>query len=66
MMMATDRERPKEVLHDESPSGITDHSFVPKDEWWSLCDICNLAQSAHADTTVPFRYVSDDMPEVLD
>jgi hypothetical protein len=67
-MMASETERPREVAHDETPSGITDHPFVPKGEWWTLCAHpgCNLAQSAHAETTVQFRYVSDDMPEVLE
>lgn len=53
--------RPKEILHDQSPSVITDHPFVPKAEWWTLCRDCNLAESAHAETTLkPFGYLSDD------
>lgn len=56
--------RPEEVVHDETPSQITDHAFEPKGEWWSLCEHCNLAESAHRESTLPpFRYYSDDMPE---
>ena len=46
-------------------SSITDHPFKPRDEWWSLCGhvvkplettpsvrYCNLAESAHAATTL--------------
>jgi hypothetical protein len=67
-MMAQDtpHKRPKEVAHDETPSGITDHPFQPKHAWWSLCGYpgCNLAQSAHAETTVPrFHYYSDDVED---
>lgn len=59
----TKTERPREVLHDETPSGITDHAFEPKGFWWSLCTHCGLAESAHAETTVRrphFHYVGDD------
>ena len=60
-------ERPKEVQHDETPSGITDHPFTPKGLWYTLCSRCNLAESAH-DTTlvnhkVEIRYYSDDNPD---
>jgi hypothetical protein len=56
--------RPKEVAHDETPSGITDHAFEPKGEWWTLCRHCNFAESAHRDTTLaPLRYHSDDVPD---
>ena len=56
--------RPKEVMHDESPSVITDHLYEPKGEWWSLCRHCNLAESAHAESKqIPFGYVSDDIPD---
>lgn len=59
-----DDERPKEVAHDESPSIIFDHAFEPKGVWWTLCKHCNLAESAHRETTLPaFHYVSDDMEE---
>lgn len=73
-MMAPDiheakAERPKEVQHDETPSGITDHPFEPKGLWFTLCLHCNLAESAHAETTLKrperlrIRYVSDDMDD---
>jgi hypothetical protein len=71
-MMAPDipevrAERPKEVQHDESPSGITDHPFTPKGLWYTLCSRCNLAESAHAETTnehpIRISYVADDMVE---
>jgi hypothetical protein len=58
--------RPQPVAHDEAPSGVTDHPFTPKGEWYSLCEICNLAESAHAETTTRpqlFRYYSDDNPD---
>jgi hypothetical protein len=58
--------RPREVLHDQAPSVITDHPFIPKGEWWSLCghENCNLAESAHAETTLnPIRYLGDDEDE---
>lgn len=53
----------KVVQHDEAPSGITDHPFEPRAEWWSLCRHCGLAQAAHSETTVRFHYVSDDLPD---
>lgn len=60
--------RPKEVHHDETPSGVTDHPFEPKGMWYTLCLHCNLAESAHADTTINtrnilIRYYSDDNPD---
>lgn len=68
----TKAERPKEVQHDETPSGVTDHPFTPKGLWFTLCSKCNLAESAHAETTVRrpavgrrphFHYVGDDDPD---
>lgn len=56
-------ERPREVTHDETPSGIVDHPFEPKGEWWTLCKQCNFAESAHAETTLRVSYVSDDISE---
>ena len=60
-------ERPKEVQHDETPSGITDHPFEPKGLWFTLCKHCNLAESAHAETTLnrppirkPIHYINAD------
>jgi len=62
--------RPREVTHDETPSDITDHPFSPKGEWFTLCSHCNLAESAHRDTTVEprqrFHYFSDDNPEEIE
>lgn len=51
--------RPVEVVHDEAPSGVTDHAFEPKGEWWTLCRHCNKAESAHAETAI-VHYVGDD------
>lgn len=51
--------RPAEVAHDEAPSGVTDHAFEPKGEWWTLCKHCNKAESAHAETSM-IHYVGDD------
>ena len=63
----TKAERPKEVQHDETPSGVTDHAFTPKGMWYTLCSRCNLAESAHRETTVNHRvliaYYSDDNPD---
>lgn len=67
-------QRPQEVHHDETPSGVTDHPFEPKGEWYTLCGyrmsdgrMCNLAESAHDETTVGaavrIRYYSDDNPD---
>lgn len=59
----TRQPRPKEILHDGTPSITTDHPFEPKAEWWSLCKHCNLAESTHAETTLKILYYSDDVPE---
>lgn len=58
--------RPKEVLHDESPSIITDHPFVPRREWWTLCghEGCGLGEAAHSETTLKVGYYSDYTPEM--
>lgn len=62
----------REVAHDESPAIITDHAFVPRGEWWSLCGYegCGLSEAAHAETTLTGRehihYYADDNPEVLE
>lgn len=42
----------KEIGHDEAPAIITDHAYVPRDEWWSLCKHCGLAEAAHKETTI--------------
>lgn len=62
--------RPKEVAHDVTPSIISDHPFEPKAEWWTLCGHynadgtrCNLAESAHTETTLRVAYYSDDSEE---
>lgn len=57
------KERPKEVQYDEAPSIIKDHPFESRGEWWDLCKHCHLAESAHAETTLSYHYVGDDMPE---
>lgn len=64
-MMAQQTNRPQPAAHDESPSVISTHAFEPKGAWWSLCKHCNLAESAHKDTT-RFWYVSDDEPEEIE
>lgn len=69
-MKSEQKLRPKKAAdHDESPSIVTDHAFTPKGEWWTLCGHCNLAESAHRETTNPpvrFHYVGDDTEEVND
>lgn len=40
--------------HDES-SLIEDHQYEPRAEWWSLCRHCNLAQAAHASSSIDTR-----------
>jgi len=56
-------QRPKEATHDQTPSVISDHSFEPKGEWYTLCKHCNLAESAHKETTVKVRYNNDDVSD---
>lgn len=55
------------VLHDETPSQITDHAFEPRGEWYTLCKHCSLSEAAHVHTTLTGRehihYYSDDNPE---
>jgi hypothetical protein len=37
---------------------------VPKGSWYTLCEYCNLAESAHSQSTnPPFHYVGDDVEE---
>lgn len=63
-MAALDKpKRPKEVFHDETPSMITSHPFEPRGEWYTLCKHCSLAESAHKETKLPFRYFGDDVEE---
>lgn len=70
----TETPRLMEVMHDETPSQITDHPFESRGEWWDLCKHCRLAESAHAETTNPpfarqtadhplFEYYSDVNPD---
>lgn len=66
----TKPKRVRPIQHDETPSGVTNHAFEPKGAWYTLCKHCNLAESAHAETTTTresrkflVRYYSDDNPE---
>lgn len=45
----------KEIGNDDGPAIITDHAFIPRKQWWSLCEECGLAQAAHAETTINSR-----------
>jgi hypothetical protein len=29
---------------------VTSHPYMPRDQWWSLCDVCGLAEAAHTET----------------
>jgi hypothetical protein len=73
--MAVETPKRKEVAHDEAPAIISDHAYVPRDEWWSLCRVCGLAQAAHAEVSEEAReaerkahiaYYGDDNPEVFE
>jgi len=33
-------------------SSVGDHAFMPLGAWWSPCEQCGLAESAHVRTTV--------------
>lgn len=48
----------EEVVHDTSPAIIKDHKFRPKGAWYTLCDICNLAESAHQASEL--QYIIED------
>lgn len=62
--MAASEDKPKEVAHDEAPAIVSSHPFEPKGAWWTLCKHCNLAESAHSETTNEhFHYVSDDLED---
>lgn len=50
-MAAVEKEH-KVMAHDEAPAIISNHPFVPRGQWWSLCKVCGLAQAAHAETTI--------------
>lgn len=58
--MVEETSRKKEIVHDESPAIITDHKFRPKGEWWSLCAVCNLAESAHLETELQYYGDTED------
>jgi hypothetical protein len=32
----------------EAPAIITSHGFQAREEWWTVCAECGLAESAHA------------------
>jgi len=37
----------------DAPAIITAHKFVPQaGGWWTTCELCGLAEAAHADTTL--------------
>lgn len=61
MDATTKAPRPTEAQHDETPSGITDHAFEPRGEWWTLCKHCTRAEAAHAETTVRLIFVTEDI-----
>lgn len=57
----------KPIVQDTIPAIITDHAFIPRGEWWSLCARCGLAAPAHSEVApegrAPFGYYSDDDPD---
>jgi hypothetical protein len=36
----------------DAPAIIRAHRFVPTGEWWSTCQLCGLAEAAHAESTL--------------
>lgn len=65
MSHTTITKRPEPKAHDEAPSIIISHPFEPRGAWFTLCKHCNLAESAHKETTnPPFHYVADDLEEL--
>lgn len=45
---------------------VSDHPFEPRDEWWSQCVSCGLAESAHASTLVdPSDRAYGDTPALI-
>lgn len=34
------------------PAPVTTHAFVPRDEWFTTCRLCGLAEAAHTATTI--------------
>lgn len=47
----SDTQERKFVVNDD-PSAITDHAFVPRGEWYTLCESCGLAEAAHFTSTI--------------
>lgn len=37
---------------DDGPAVITDHPFEPREDWYTVCRICDLAEAAHETTTL--------------
>lgn len=74
-MTIMDANRKQKANHSD-PAIITDHAYIPRAEWWSLCEICGLAEAAHAETTMigdehlndrkPIHYYADDNPDVFE
>jgi len=31
-------------------SAITNHCFIPRGEWWTVCEVCAMAEAAHTYT----------------
>jgi hypothetical protein len=44
--------RERYVEYDEAPSAVTDHAFEPRGAWYTKCKHCDLAEAAHATTTI--------------
>lgn len=75
--MLVETPKRKRSAHNADPAIISDHAFEPRDQWWSLCKHCGLAQAAHSETSIDtleemrqstshIGYYSDDTPEVFD
>lgn len=46
------------TAHDSAPAIIRDHKFRPRGAWYTLCEICSKAESAHEATEL--QYVIED------
>lgn len=42
----------RHVEYHEAPSAITDHAFVPRGAWYTVCKHCGLAEAAHKFSTI--------------
>ena len=42
---------------------ITDHPFVPRGLWYTVCEACGLAEAAHTHTALP-RDDDDPNPRI--